>query len=78
MTPEDIVRAYDTLALADVSATIAYYLRHLEEVQDCLAQRMVDADTLRATIEAHQPRTSRDALVARSGTQEQPHAPTGQ
>src|SRR5947208_1143305 len=28
MTPEEIVHAYDTLALADVYAVIAYYLRH--------------------------------------------------
>ena len=28
MSPEDMVRAYDTLALADVHAAIAYYLRH--------------------------------------------------
>ncbi len=28
MTPEDLVRAYDTLDLADVHAVIAYYLRH--------------------------------------------------
>ena len=28
MTAEDMVRAYDTLALADVHAVIAYYLRH--------------------------------------------------
>src|SRR5262249_52594442 len=32
MSPEDMVRAYDTLSLADVHATIAYYLRHREEV----------------------------------------------
>jgi uncharacterized protein (DUF433 family) len=29
MTPEDMVRAYETLDLADVHAVIAYYLRHL-------------------------------------------------
>jgi uncharacterized protein (DUF433 family) len=33
MAPEDLVRAYDTLDLADVHAVIAYYLRHREEVR---------------------------------------------
>src|SRR6516165_1489892 len=33
MTPEDLVRAYDTLDLADVHAVIAYYLRHREAVR---------------------------------------------
>src|SRR5688572_33322364 len=29
--PEDMVRAYDSLELADVHSAIAYYLRHREE-----------------------------------------------
>jgi uncharacterized protein (DUF433 family) len=33
MNPEDLVRAYDTLLLADVHAVIAYYLRLREEVR---------------------------------------------
>jgi uncharacterized protein (DUF433 family) len=33
MTPEDMVRAYGTLELADVYAAIAYYLRHRDEVR---------------------------------------------
>ena len=33
MTPEDVVAAYDTLALANVYAVIAYYLRHRDEVR---------------------------------------------
>lgn len=33
MTPEDLVRAYDSLDLADVHAVIAYYLRHRAEVR---------------------------------------------
>jgi uncharacterized protein (DUF433 family) len=36
MSPEDIVRAYDTLALADVYAVIAYYLRNKVGVRDYL------------------------------------------
>lgn len=32
-TPDDTVRAYDTLELADVYAVVAYYLRHRAEVR---------------------------------------------
>jgi uncharacterized protein (DUF433 family) len=38
-TPEEIVQAYDSLELADVHATISYYLRHRPEVEDYLSQR---------------------------------------
>ncbi len=51
MTPEDMVRAYDVLVLADVHAAIAYYLRHREEVRAYLKQRKVEAEALRARIE---------------------------
>src|SRR5438270_1051865 len=44
MTPEDMVRAYDTLALADVHAAIAYYLRHREAVQEYLKRRAAEAE----------------------------------
>ena len=39
MTPEDMVRAYDTLVLADVHAVIAYYLRHRDAVHGYLKRR---------------------------------------
>ncbi len=52
MTPEDIVRAYDTLVLADVYAVIAYYLRHRDEVLAYLNRRDEEAKVLRAKIEA--------------------------
>ena len=67
MLPEDMVRAYDTLNLADVHATIAYYLRHQDEVRAYLKRRAEQAETLRATIEAQQPRPSREELQARTG-----------
>jgi uncharacterized protein (DUF433 family) len=38
-TPEAIAQRYSTLALADVYATIAYYLRHRNEVDAYLAER---------------------------------------
>src|SRR6478752_7559915 len=64
MTPEDLVRAYDTLALADVHSAIAYYLRHREEVQAYLKRRKEEAETLRAKVEAERPRVSRAELLA--------------
>src|ERR1700676_786191 len=59
MTPEDMVRAYDTLVLADVHAVIAYYLRHRDEVRAYLKRREKEAEALRAKIEAERPRVSR-------------------
>lgn len=78
MTPEDMVRAYDTLVLADVYAVIAYYLRHPDEVRAYLKQRKEEAETLRAKIEAEYPLLSREELIARRGAREKANAPTGQ
>src|SRR5437016_7160982 len=55
MTPEDLVRAYDTLDLADAHAVIAYYLRHREAVRAYLKRREEEAGALRARIEAERP-----------------------
>src|SRR5438128_12068770 len=65
MTPEDMVRAYDTLALADVHAVLAYYLRHKGAVEAYLKRREEQAGALRRQIEAERPRVSRDLLLAR-------------
>ncbi|MBX9625843.1 MAG: DUF433 domain-containing protein [Gemmataceae bacterium] len=65
MSPEDLVRAYDTLSLADIHAVIAYYLRHRDAVRAYLTRREAEAAALRATIEADRPRVSRDELLAR-------------
>src|SRR5712672_2135769 len=78
MTPEDMVRAYDTLALADVHAVIAYYLRHRDEVRAYLKRREDEAVALRTKIEAERPRVTREELLARRGAREKDHAPTGQ
>jgi uncharacterized protein (DUF433 family) len=78
MTPEDMVRAYDTLVLADVHAVIAYYLRHRDAVQGYLKQRQEVAEVLRAKIEAERPRISREELLARRNAAEKANAPTGQ
>jgi uncharacterized protein (DUF433 family) len=78
MTPEDMVRAYDTLLLADVHAVIAYYLRHRDEVDVYLKQRQAEAVALRATIESEHPRISREELLARRTSAEMTNAPTRQ
>ena len=78
MTPEDMVRAYDTLELGDVYAAIAYYLRHRDEVRLYLELRKEEAETLRAKIEAERPRVSREELLARRQAKEKADAPTGQ
>src|SRR5580704_1514505 len=65
MTPEDMVRAYDALVLADVHAVIAYYLRHRDEVRAYLTRRAEEAEALRAKIESERPRVSRETLLAR-------------
>lgn len=77
MTPEGLVRAYDTLDLADVHAVIAYYLRHREEVRAYLKRRGEEAEALRAKIEAERPRVSREELLARRSAREKADAPTG-
>ena len=77
MTPEDMVRAYDTLVLADVHAVIAYFLRHGDEVRSYLKRRAEEAEVLRAKIEAKRPRVSREELHARRSASEQADAPTG-
>ena len=78
MTPEDLVRAYDTLDLADVHAVIAYYLRHRAEVRAYLKGREEEAKALRAQIEAERPRVSREELLARHSARGKADAPTGQ
>src|SRR5205085_9319424 len=66
MTPEEMVRAYDTLVLADVYGALAYYLRHREEVRIYMKQRQAEAETLKAKIEATQPRITKETMHERT------------
>ncbi len=78
MSPEDLVRAYDTLELSDVHAAIAFYLRHRQEVRAYLTQRLEQAEAMRMKIETERPRVSRAELLARRSAGEKTDAPTGQ
>jgi uncharacterized protein (DUF433 family) len=77
MTPEDLVRSYDTLELADVYAAIAFYLRRPKEVRAYLTRRNAEGAALRAQIESEYPRASREELLARRSAREIDGAPTG-
>jgi uncharacterized protein (DUF433 family) len=78
MTPEDMVSAYDTLALADVYAVISYYLRHRKEVDAYMKRREKEAEELRALIESERPRIAREVLLARLAAKERDNAAVGQ
>jgi uncharacterized protein (DUF433 family) len=78
MTPEDMIRVYDTLQLADVHAAIAYYLRHRDEVRAYLKRRDEEAKALRVKIETECPRVSQEELLARLRAREKESAPAGQ
>jgi len=67
-TAEEIVYRYPSLKLADVYATIAYYLNHQEEVEAYLQQRQEQAREVRKANEARfDPEGLRDRLLARKG-----------
>jgi uncharacterized protein (DUF433 family) len=65
-TPETIVQRYPTLALADVYAVIAFYLRHRGEIEEYLARREQKAEEIRRRGEEQQGylREIRDRLLA--------------
>ncbi len=53
-TPEGLVEMFDVLDLADVYATIAYYLRHKSEVEAYLEEYDRQAEEIRRKIEERQ------------------------
>ena len=77
MSADEMVRAYDTLGLADAHAAVAYYLRHRDEVRAYLKAREERAAVLKAKIEGDHPRLGRQELLARR-SREADHAPAGQ
>lgn len=77
MLPEEMVRVYDTLVLADVHAAIAYYLRHRDDVRAYLKRRDEEIGALQTKIEAEHPHISRDELLNRRNASETADAPIG-
>src|SRR5262249_10986477 len=66
-SPQEIVRMYDSLALRDVFAVIAYYLAHPTEIDEYLRKCDEEADALRRQIAASQPPgPSKEELLARA------------
>ncbi len=66
-SPQEIVRMYDTLALGDVFAVIAYYLANPDDIDEYLRKCDQDAEAVRRRIEASQPPgPTKDELVARA------------
>ena len=65
-TAEEIVYRYPSLKLADVYATISFYLNHQQEVEAYLQQRQKQAQEVRKMNEAKfDPQGLRDRLLAR-------------
>ena len=65
LSPEEIVRAYDSLDLADAYAAIAFYLRNREKVDAYLAEGERRAEESRAYFESRCPPITRAELMAR-------------
>ena len=65
-TAEEIVYRYPSLRLADVYATIGFYLNHQQEVEMYLQQRQQQAQEIRKMNEGRfDPQGLRDRLLAR-------------
>ena len=70
-TAEETVYRYPSLNLADVYATIAFYLKHESEVEAYLQQRRQQSQEIRAMNQAKfDPQGLRDRLLARRTVQE--------
>ena len=65
-TAEEIAQQYPSLKLADVYATISYYLRHMKEVEGYLGERRERTAEVRRENEARfDPSGVRERLLAR-------------
>lgn len=61
-SPESIHEGFPSVSLADVYATITYYLRHREEVDAYLVAEDSEAERIRHEIEADHPPELREKL----------------
>jgi uncharacterized protein (DUF433 family) len=69
-TAEEVVYRYPSLNLADVYATIAFYLNHESEVEAYLQQRQQQSQEIRTMNQARfDPQGLRDRLLARRAEQ---------
>ncbi|MFM7363161.1 MAG: DUF433 domain-containing protein [Cuspidothrix sp.] len=70
-TAEEIAYRYPSLKLADIYATIAFYLNHQEQVEVYLQQRQQQAQEIRRISEARfDSQGLRDRLLARKTERE--------
>lgn len=70
-TAEEIAYRYPSLQLADVYATIAFYLNHQPEVEAYLQQRSQQAQQIRELNQARfDPQALRERLLARRSAPE--------
>jgi uncharacterized protein (DUF433 family) len=70
-TAEEIVSRYPSLKLADVYATIGFYLNHQPEVEVYLQQRQQQAEEMRKINQAKfDPQGFRNKLLARTSVGE--------
>lgn len=66
-SPEEIALRYDSLSLADIHATLAYYLRRKTELDEYLNARQQQSQQVRKQVEERQGlQRIRERLVARS------------
>ncbi|MDB9422254.1 DUF433 domain-containing protein [Microcystis aeruginosa CS-563/04] len=69
-TAEEIVNRYPSLNLADVYATIAFYLKHQSEVAAYLQQRQQQAEEIQVINQARfDPQGLRDRLLRKAARQ---------
>ncbi|MGB7415770.1 MAG: DUF433 domain-containing protein [Thermosynechococcaceae cyanobacterium] len=69
-TPEEIAIQYSVLCLADIYATIAYYLAHREQLDVYLERRQQEAQQNREQLaQRHNLTNLRERLLARSQSQ---------
>lgn len=75
--PEEIVRDFDTLKLADVYAVISYYLDHKDAVEKYMREQEEESEAIRRMIEASQPQRPgfREELLRRKALLEKNNAP---
>ncbi|PSQ95702.1 MAG: hypothetical protein BRD55_08675 [Bacteroidetes bacterium SW_9_63_38] len=65
-TPEEIIREFPTLTLADAYGAVAYYLQHRDQVETYLRKRRQEAHQLRNTLEEEGVAIDVQTLLARN------------